>query len=125
MYLLFSLTKKDFIRQTFRVGGNGGQNVNKVETGVRFIHPPSGAVAESRVFRTQHQNEVEAFKKIANSEKLQLWLKTEAARRMGQQLRESEEQVRARIDKIISDGLRSGEIKIEYVKWEKDDDYMS
>ena len=54
--LLFSLTKKDFVIETFRSGGPGGQNQNKRNTGVRIRHPESGAVAESRVHRTQEQN---------------------------------------------------------------------
>lgn len=81
--LLFSITKTDLVRETFRCGGNGGQNVNKVETGVRFKHPPSGAVSESRVHRTQHQNEVEAFKKLFKTPEFQAWHRTECARRMG------------------------------------------
>lgn len=36
--LLFSVTIKDCEVQTFRSGGKGGQNVNKVESGVRIIH---------------------------------------------------------------------------------------
>ncbi len=46
--LLFSITKDDFTVQTFRSGGKGGQNQNKVESGVRIIHPASGAIGESR-----------------------------------------------------------------------------
>ena len=46
--LLFSITKDDFRVDTFRSGGKGGQNQNKVESGVRIVHVASGAIGESR-----------------------------------------------------------------------------
>ena len=71
--LLFSITKKDFEIQTFRCGGHGGQNVNKVETGVRIINKESGAVGESRQERSQYQNKRTAFKRLAESQKFKEW----------------------------------------------------
>lgn len=71
---ILHLTKKDFVRQTFHCGGHGGQGVNKVETGVRFIHPPSGARGESREQRKQGQNEKIAFKRMAESPQMRAWI---------------------------------------------------
>jgi peptide chain release factor 2 len=52
----------DLERQTFRSGGPGGQHQNKTESGVRFIHKPTGIAAESRSERSQHKNADMALK---------------------------------------------------------------
>lgn len=52
----------DLIRQTFRSGGPGGQHQNKTESGVRYIHVPTGVAAESRSERSQHKNDANALK---------------------------------------------------------------
>lgn len=82
---LFSVTIKDCKVDTFRSGGKGGQNQNKVESGVRVRHEPSGAVAESRNSRDQLQNKRSAFKKMAESKEFQLWAKIQAAKCMGKE----------------------------------------
>jgi len=50
------LKREDLDRQTFRSGGPGGQHQNKTESGVRWIHLPTGIAAESRTERSQHKN---------------------------------------------------------------------
>ena len=105
---LFTTTIKDCEIQTFRSGGKGGQNQNKVESGVRIIHHPSGARGESREHRDQLHNKRAAFKRMGETKEFKSWARNVALKMKGQKTLEDRVNEQMTDDKIIIETMVNG-----------------
>ena len=102
--LLFSVTAADCDWQYIRGTGPGGQKRNKTETKVRCLHRASGAVSDSDLTRSQHENKKIAFRKMAESKEFRIWHKLETARRLGDKIS---------IEEKVENSMNENNLKIE------------
>ena len=117
--LLFSVTADDCEWMYFSAGGKGGQHQQKTASACRCRHKESGAEGISRDHREQRRNKIEAFKRMANSEKFQLWLKLETSRRLesAEEKKLREQQIEISVEKVMSPENLKIEMKDENGKW--------
>jgi len=102
----FSVTLRDCRVDTFRCGGKGGQNVNKIESGVRIIHLDSGAVGQSCDERTQLQNKRIAFRRMTETPAFQAFIRVASGRELAEAA-EIERRARRQVERdMLEENLR-------------------
>lgn len=112
--LLFSINKNDFEIESFRAGGKGGQHQNKTDSAIRIRHPESGAVAESRSERSQHQNKIIAFRRLLKTKEWKLWFKLKCSNTVIS--KDYEKELKEKIEKMLDSHNIKTEIKVDG-KW--------
>jgi protein subunit release factor B len=81
---IMTVSAKDCRMDTFRAGGKGGQKQNKTNSGVRFVHEPSGAVGESREFAEQIRNKRTAWRRMCETPEMKKWIRIESLKKLGE-----------------------------------------
>lgn len=109
--LLFRVTRKDLVETHIRGTGNGGQARNKTSSGVRLVHPPSGAVGESTASRSQEENRVEAWKHLRQTPEFERWMRDMILRTQGR------ETVDEKVDRLMGDEFITTQVLDERSRW--------
>lgn len=94
-------------------------NQNKTQSGVRIIHPASGARGEGREFCSQKQNKEAAFIRLNESSVFKAWLKAETARRLMDQ-----HEIHRRVNRQVDMWITPKNLKVEMLrdgKWIEQD----
>ena len=104
--LLFSVTIKDCRVDTFTVSGPGGGGKDTSNTGVRIVHPPSGAVGLSSDERSQAKNKQMAWKRMANTKEFKSWHKRVTAELL----------TGKSVDQLVEEAMEDKNLKVEVQK---------
>ena len=113
--LLFSITAKDCELQTFTVSGPGGGGKDTSNTGVRWIHHPSGARGESRDERSQLANKRLAWERMGRSPKMKAWILKQIIKW---------EDIETQVDKAMEEVNLKVEVKNGNGKWVMEKDHV-
>jgi protein subunit release factor B len=100
---LFSVTIKDCKVDTFTVGGHGGSGKDTSNTGVRILHPPSGATGKATESRSQLSNKRTAFTRMAESNAFRAWVNQKAA----------ELSVGKTVEELVEEAMDAKNLKVE------------
>ena len=98
-----TVTSNDCKWDYFRVGGNGGQKVNKTSSGVRVTHPPSGAVGKATDTRSQSQNRRIAWRRMVDDPKFRSWVRMQGG---------VQAKIEAEVDRLMQDRYIRIEAKV-------------
>lgn len=110
--LLFSVTLADCKVTTFCVGGPGGSGKDTSNTGVRVEHRPTGAVGEGREHRSQRQNKIAAFRRMAETPTFKTYVKQRAARLNPKEIEE-------KVDRWMDPANLVVEVRNSEGRWER------
>jgi protein subunit release factor B len=101
--LLFTVSAHDCEWSYTRGSGNGGQKKNKTSSAVHCSHKPSGAHGYCEESRSQLQNKMTAFQRMADSKEFKTWHQMEVLRRTG---------IQAQIDAEVAKELKKVKIEV-------------
>lgn len=80
-----------------------------------MIHGASGARGEGREHRSVTRNRVAAFERLCASKEFKNWHKIECAKRLGRPIIETTDQIKARVDRMVDQGLKDGTVVVEEI----------